>query len=120
MVAQERVHAAAGLAGLGLQAHEQLERVAGAVAPVGQVPRLHEVRLAAHPVVLRVDEAREPEHLLERVHVPVHVRDGDDALHSLEDEGVLRLRGGGAGEHGQQQAEEDGTHGLPSIKGEEA
>ena len=87
MIAEEGKGAAAGLAGLRLEGHQQVHHRARARAAVGVVAGLNELRPPAGPAPGGVGQPGRLENPLEAVELAVNVADGDDA-------------GGGLGESG--------------------
>ncbi len=104
VVPEEHVDHAPRGRGFLLEAHEAVEDLAGAGAPVQDVAELDEVRFAADPVEVPVDEAdlRVGEDEDEAVVVAVEVGDGHDALDSRPRVGDIS-GGGEAGEQDEKQ-----------------
>ena len=80
MVADERVDGAAGSRGLLFEFHQQVHHGARVGTTIDDVAGLDEVRLAARPIAVSVDQARGGEHARELLVIAVDVTDGDDAL----------------------------------------
>ena len=62
MISDERVHGSAGRGSLLLQPHQQVHAFARLRAPIEHIPRLHQMRLAAVPVSVVINELGGLEH----------------------------------------------------------
>ncbi len=82
VVAEHHVHGAAGGAGLGFEAHQQVEDLARLGAAVEQVAQAHEVRRPGTPVQRIVDDRGLAQHGDELRVRAVHVGEGHDAIHA--------------------------------------
>src|SRR3954454_9704736 len=85
MVADERMHGAPGSRSLLLELHEEVHNCARIGTPVDDVAVLNQVRLAARPVAVPIDESRGGEHARELLIIAVDIADRDDALHAGPD-----------------------------------
>src|SRR4051812_21050379 len=85
MVANERMHGATGSRSLLLELHQEIHHWARIGTAVDHVAGLNQVRLAAGPVPVSIDEARGGEHAGELLVIAVDIADRDDALHTGPD-----------------------------------
>ena len=79
VIAEQREGAAAGVLGLVLERHQQVEHRARAFAAIHVVAGLNQLRAAAGPLAAAVVEAGDLQDRLEAVDAAVDVADGDDA-----------------------------------------
>ena len=87
MIADERVHVAARFGRLLFQVHQQVHGAARFGTAVHHVAHLHEMGFASGPRVLLIDHAGGAQQRDELLVIPVHVAQGNDALHAAP--GVL-------------------------------
>ena len=80
VIADEGVNRSAGLPGLVFEPHQEVHRLSGVGAAVEDVSGLDEMRLAAGPFALGIDQVGGPKDGHELIVVAVDVSDGDDPV----------------------------------------
>ena len=115
MIADQRMHIAAGAAGLTLQSDHQVEDAPRLGAPVGHIAQLDEVSGPAAPGAGGVDQARLREHSVELGVVAVQVADDHHARHAFPAGPRRSWQGRPHAESGQEQAEKP-DHSPNSIR----
>lgn len=98
VIAEHDMYGAARLSRLGLEAHEQIEHLAGIRTAIEEIAGVHQVRVAGFPMQRIIDHRRFAQHRQQLVIRTVHVREGNDALRTGDPRFGSRPGDGGNGE----------------------